>query len=279
VVALDRRCSESLQYCGEDFRTASLFLRRVAPALAAGPRPAHAPLVAGFRAVAVLLANRPGLRVSLTDSPEGERLRAHFSHRIWGIPHTRIAQGVLVLPHEEGRYVQGRSRRAVRTGINKARAAGITCRALDHVEERRAAADHLRARVPFMSNWDDELFSRPGDSWWAAFALSGEPVTIAQISVDREWALLQSFSSTDRPSRYLLHTELVEMLVRANVRYLATEGPMAPLLEPTLQYWQSLLGYRIFNLALCGTRLDPEQPEPAPQVAADRGSEPALATH
>jgi hypothetical protein len=247
-----------------------LFLRRVAPAGAGATRPTGVPLLAGFRAAVLLLASLPKLRVSLTDSPAGERLRGHFSHRIWGIPHTRMAQGVLLLPKEEGQYVRGRSRHAVRTGINKARAAGITCRPLDDVEERRAAAWSLRARVPFMSEWGDDLFSLKEDAWWAAFSSSGEPVTIAQMTVDREWALLQSFGSTDRASRYLLHTELVETLARANVCYLATEGPMAPLLEPTLQYWQHLLGYRIVNLSLYREPLAAERSELGADMAAER---------
>jgi hypothetical protein len=220
-----------------------------------------------MRATALLLASLPKLRVSLTDSPAGERLRGHFSHRIWGIPHTRVAQGVLVLPEEEGRYVRGRSRRAVRTGINKARAAGITCRPLDGVEERRAAAQCLR---PSMSEWGDDPFSLPGDAWRAAFAPSGESVAIAQMTVDREWALLQMFVSTDRASRYLLHTDLVETLVGAKVRHLAVSTTMAPLLEPTLQYWQGLLGYQITNLSLSRTALPAQERELAADVDADR---------
>jgi hypothetical protein len=197
---------------------------------------------------------------------------------MWGIPHARIAQGVLVLPTEEGRYVRGRSRHAVRTGINKARAAGITCQQLDDVEQRRAAAWSLRARVPGMWERPDDCFCLPGDTWWAAFAPGGEPVTIAQVTLDREWAVLRTFVSRDRASRYLLHTELIEMLVGANVRYLAIDGPMAPLLEPSLQYWQRLLGYRVFNLELSRVRVDRAPARPAVEVSAADDSERVLTT-
>jgi hypothetical protein len=249
---------DSLQYGGEDLCAASLFLQKVVPGGAADGRSARVPLLAGMRATARLLTSLPKLHVSLSDSPAGERLHSHFSHRICGIRHARLAQGVLVLPEEEGLYVRGRSRRALRTGINKARAAGITCRPLDEVDERRAAAWSLRARVPGMWERADGLLCLPGDAWWAAFAPDGEPVTIAHMAVDRELALLQTFVSTDRASRYLLHTELVERLARANVRYLAVDGPMAPMLESTLQYWQHLLGYQVFNLALSRTPLPAE---------------------
>jgi hypothetical protein len=71
--------------------------------------------------------------------------------------------------------------------------------------------------------------------------------------------LLQSFASAHRASRYLLHTELVEALAQANVRYLATGAPMAPMLEPSLQYWQHVLGYSVVTVALRRTRLQAEQ--------------------
>ncbi len=241
---------DSLQYGGEDFAAASLFLRRVVPG--ANTLAARTSLLSGMSATARLLLSLPRLHVSLTDSPVGERLLSHFNHRIGGIRHARIAQGVLVLPDEEGRYLRGRSRQAVRTGIHKTRAAGIECRVLGEVRERSVAARQLGAFAPGISE-QDELFSRVGDVWCAAITPGGNPLTLAQVAVNREWALLESFVSTHRASRYLLHTELVEMLVRAKVRYLVVKGPMAPLLEPSLQYWQRLLGYRVFNLSLSST--------------------------
>jgi hypothetical protein len=257
---------DSRQYGGETFCTASLFLRRVVPGGDASAGPVRMPLLAGIGATALLLASLPKLRVSLTDSPAGARLRDHFRHRIWGIQHSRLAQGVMVLPEQEGRYLRGRSRQAVRTNMHKAQAAGIECRPLNDVEERRTAAQCLR---PGMSEWGDDLFSLPGDAWRAAFAPSGEPVAFSQMTVDREWTLLQTFVSTDRASRYLLHTDLVETLVRARARYVAVNAPMAPLLEPRLQYWQRLLGYQVANLSLSRTPLPVEALELAADVDPD----------
>ncbi|HLL92030.1 MAG TPA: hypothetical protein VK252_03750 [Solirubrobacteraceae bacterium] len=249
---------------------ASLFLQRVVPGAFTGAPPQRVSLLGGARATALLLTDLPKLRVSLTDSPAGQRLHAHFSHRMWGIRHSCLAQGVLVLPTEQGSYLQGRSRHALRTGINKAQAAGITCRQLDDKEERRAAAWSLRTRMPWMWQRADERVCPPGDAWWAAFVAGGEPVAMAQMTIDREWALLRTFVSTHRASRYLLHTELVGWLARTNVRYLATHSPMAPMLEPALQYWQRLLGYRIFNLTLSRMPL-PAESELAGEAHAREG--------
>ncbi len=238
---------DSLQYGGGNFATASLFLRKVVPNADAHGRSLPVSLLPGLKATAMLLAGLPKLSVSLTDSPAGERLRHHFGDRIWGIRHSRLAQGVLTLPQDRGAYLRGRSRQAVRTSMRKARAAGIVCRSLDGLEERRRVAGQV---VPGMLEWHDDLFLLPGDHWRAAFAPSGEPVAVAQVTVDREWALLKGLVSTDHVSRYLLHTDLVEALVGAKARYLVVDGPMAPLLEPALQYWQRLLGYRVASLSV-----------------------------
>jgi hypothetical protein len=158
-----------------------------------------------------------------------------------------VAQGVLVLPECEGLYLRGRSRQAVRTGMRRARAEGITCRALYDVEERHAVLQHLDMT---MSEWDEGSLSLTGDVWRAAFSADGVPVAVARMTVDVELALLQTFVSSHLASRYLLHTELVETLISAGARYLAVNAPMAPLMEPALQYWQRLLGYQIANLSL-----------------------------
>jgi hypothetical protein len=249
---LPRPPIDPFQYGGERFLAASRLLQRIGPGQADADVDRSVPVAlrAGIAAAVRLPVSLPRLRVSLSDSPAGRRLRAHFRHRMWGIPHTRLAQGVLTLPAEEGSYIRGRSRQAVRTSINKARAAGIVCRPLSGVETRRGVTEPLRARLPLVSEARDELLALPGDMWFAAFAISGEPVTIARVSVDTEWAVLKSFASIERPSRYLLHTELVETLVRMNVGYLAVDAPMAPLLEPNVQYWQRLLGYQVVNLSL-----------------------------
>jgi hypothetical protein len=257
---------DSVQYGGGDFATASLFLRRVVPGADANGRSLPVSMLPGLKATAMLLGTLPKLPVSLSDSPPGERLRRHFDDRIWGIRHSRLAQGVLELPEQQGLYLRGRSRQAVRTSVRKALAAGIVCRALDGLEERRAAAGCV---VPGMSEWEDDLFLLPGDLWRAAFTPSGEPVAIAHVTVDCEWALLKGLVSSDHISRYLLHTDLVEELVGERVRHLLVDGPMAPLLAPALQYWQRLLGYRVASLSVrrrplsaggCWSAADPPRP-------------------
>ena len=241
------RRRDPFQYGGEVFLEASRFLQRVVPGASHSQAPERVSPVAGARATCGLIRGLPRIEVRLTGEPAGERLSAHFGHRLWGIRHARVAQGVLVLPAEPGRYARGRSRQAVRTNMRKARAAGIACRPLDSAWTQRATWQGLGRRV---DTADEDRFAIPGDRWWGAFAPDGGPVAFAQVTVDREIALLQTLASLDRPTRYLLHTQVVEALVGANVRYLVASAPMAPLLEPALQYWQRLLGYQIANLSV-----------------------------
>ena len=249
---------DSLQYGGDVFRTASSFLSRAVPGPAeAGPPPESVHPVTGLTATLLLLWRLPRVSVSLSDSPAGRRLRRHFDHRMWGVRHSRIAQGVQVLPRQQARYLRGRSRQALRTNIRRARAEGITCRSLEQLGERRTAALHLRRRMPEVCEWSDDLFRMPGDVWWAACDRRGRTVALAHVTVDRECALLQSFVSSHRASRYMLHAALVDMLVARDVRYLVVSGPMAPLLDPSLQYWQRLLGFDVAHVVVKRVRVAP----------------------
>ena len=194
----------------------------------------------------MLLARLPRLRVTLTDGPAGRRIAEHLEHRVWGVPHSRLAQGVLALPADTTTYMRGRHRQAVRTNTRRAREAGVRCRELVDEAQRRHVAHRLRSRMPAPP---EDGYDRPGDLWLAAFDPDGEPLAIAVATVDREWALLQSLASTDRDARTLLHTDLVARLIAAGVGHLAVNGPTAPMLDPRIQYWQRLLGYRVCNLA------------------------------
>jgi hypothetical protein len=265
------RSRDSTQYGGEVFRNASAFLRAV-PAVRAGPADRGERSVsmhAGLRATVALLTKLPTLTVRLTDDPAGDRLRAHFDDRRWGILHCRLAQGVLVLPEQHSHYLRGRSRQALRTNIRKARSCGIRCQRLEHLAQRRAATLHLRERASDRLRWPDELFCLAGDMWWAAYDRRGTAVALAQVTVDRDWALLQSFVSAHRAGRYLLHSWIVEELIAANVRHLAVNASMAPLLEPSLQYWQHLLGFGVANLSVRARPLPAEALAPVPHAERD----------
>jgi hypothetical protein len=259
---------------GWSLRVALAILRRVAPSAAscdplesvepvspqdAGPRmrksaEQQVPILRGALACIQLLLGLPCFRVSLTDTTAGRRIDAHLRRRTWGIPHTRIAQAIFELPHSEGGHLRGRSRQAVRTNRRRALASGIVCLQLIDGDVRRCAVQALSERLEHMCGWPMERFCEPGDIWWAAFDATGVPVAVAALTVDREWALWQVMGSTDRSARYLLHSEIVETLRRSGVRYLTVSGPMAPMLESSLQYWQQRLGYSVANLTLPSRR-------------------------
>jgi hypothetical protein len=68
--------------------------------------------------------------------------------------------------------------------------------------------------------------------------------------------LIRLFASTDHPAsspaRFALHSAVVEH-VRANGgEYLLVEGKSSLFLDPGLQYFQHLTGYRLMNVRLEG---------------------------
>jgi hypothetical protein len=237
------------------------------------PERSPAPLPVGAGATVLLLSFLPKLTVRLSEAPAGRRLRAHLDDRQWGILHSRLAQGVLELPQSHACYLRGRSRQALRTNMRRAQQAGIACRSLDHVAERRAATLHLRDRIEDRLQWADELFCLPGDWWWSAYNRRREAVALVQVTVDREWAMLQSFVSNDQASRYLLHSELVKTLIAAQVRYLVVNAATAPLLEPPVQYWQQLLGFRVANLSVRAAPIPDDDRAALPAPAIEHPSE------
>jgi hypothetical protein len=265
--------ASAVQYGGELFDAASAFARLLCGdlrrhALAGGPH------TAGALALVALLLRLPCLHVWLTEAPAGRRIRAHMCHRSWGVPHARIAQGVLALrAADEAETLRGRPRHALRTNNNRARAAGVRCQQLASAEERRRAAVHLGERIPHMRGWTLDRFAQPGDRWWGAHSPSGTPIGLAQVTVDREWALLHSFAASDHAARSLLHTTLAVALGNAGVRYLVTDAPIALRLTPKLQYWQRLVGYQVTHLAVHRAPLVPLA-APLPALPA-RLAEPA----
>ncbi len=242
---------QQLQYGGATFAAASACLRRLKPHGEPREPVELRALVRGLAASVVVLWGLPRMRVSLTPTPAGEELRRHLSARVWGVPLHRIAQGVLEVPASEADYLRGRRhRRALRNNVRRALAAKIVCRPLASVHERRLITERLQARAPHFRDWDLRSFGRPGDQWWGAFDSADSPIGLAHVTVDRDWALLQSLICTDRATRYLLHARVVGALATAGVRYLCTNSRNSLLLAPNLQYFQHLLGYRAAHLSI-----------------------------
>jgi hypothetical protein len=126
----------------------------------------------------------------------------------------------------------------------------VTCA---EVESKTDRARLMRWLIPLMADvegWTDVLPPAIDARWWVARSADGEPVAVAILVVDSEWALLSLLKSTEHAARYLLHTEVALSLGRAGVRYLLTDSPMVLRLDPNVRFFQRMLGYQVAHLVL-----------------------------
>ncbi len=196
-----------------------------------------------------VMTSLPRLSVTLTSSPNGREIDRQLSLRRWGVPKNRIAQAVMPVPASEEAYLRD-GHRIVRRQVRRARAAGVSCEVLRGEGERAGVRRSLAPRMPGLNGWLDVL-PYPSDAcWWVARSANGDPIGLAVVVADSDWALLRILLSKDHPARYLLHTEIALALGRTGVRYLMTSSPMVPRMEPNVRYFQWMLGYQVAHLVV-----------------------------
>lgn len=200
----------------------------------------------GARAALEIVLRAPQMPVELTGSPSGQHIRDYLLARRRGVRTHLYAQTILRIPPAGAPLLKGRSFRATRTNVTRARREGITCRELPAAE---------RPRVLRELDHPASLAGRTFDRWWVAEGPDRSPAGIALATVDREWGLLNWLIAPRYTARYLLHTHMVEALQTTGVRYLATRTPMALLQSPGMLYLQARLGYEIVRLRVAPERL------------------------
>jgi hypothetical protein len=234
-----------VQYGGDELEQACELvehLRGGAPAL-------RAVRLDAVRALWSVMSSLPRHSVTLTRSSNGREIERHLGIRRWGVRKNRIAQGVLPVPASEQEYLR-RGHRLVRRQVGRARAAGVTCEVLGSDGERVSVRRWLSPRIAGLDGWLDDL-PHPSDAcWWVARSADGDPLALAIVAEDSDWALLEILLSTDHAARYLLHTEVLSSLARAGVRYQLTISPPVPRMDPNLRYFQRMLGYRVAHLVV-----------------------------
>jgi hypothetical protein len=205
-----------------------------------------------------LIRSLPSLVVPMSevDLPVAERLQP--SQRLPGMRGLRLCQAVLPLEATQKKYLTGKSRQALRTNLSRARELGITCAVVDTEDDKRALVQAMAKGQREFHIRDEEMFRFPQDvTWMEARSGDGEQIAMALISQSSRYGLLiRLFARTDHhassQARFALHSAVVEH-VRANGgEYLLVEGKGPLLLEPGIQYFQHLNGYRLMNVRLEG---------------------------
>lgn len=215
------------------------------------------------RAVQTLTAvyRLPVVDASPSDSTDGRAVEAGLRRRSrLGRALVRGATGVIRVPSTVAEFERGASRRSMRKQANGAVRAGVQCIRVDDPDRRQALLIHANAfeqahpREEYRTDSPDNRDLLDLGSWFAACSAAGEPLVLAVIAVDGEWALLKylrvvSADPDASAARYLLVRQVVEELTRRRVRFLTTN--MSPVrLAPGLRVFQDRLGFTLVRVRL-----------------------------
>jgi hypothetical protein len=203
-----------------------------------------------------LLLRTPRESVVLSGSLGGQALAGYLNNRRLGIPRNRLWRGVLFLPDDHADYLHGRSRRALRNNLQRAKAAGVTCEVVKGDSRGDELAAVLRRHYADASETDlDTAFNefRPRitgieKTVMAARDRDGETVAILAVTIDEEGCIIHLALAACHQARWALHDYLVQTLILRGVRYLLAgdDGPFGALAySPNIQHYQRLLGYEL----------------------------------
>lgn len=278
--------------CGTALEVAAGYVTAVRSAPDRAARCRAAASVRGAAAITALLRSLPAVSAPFSSSPAGAELRCWFrpDRRL---PTGRVPVAVLTLPDTQAEYLRGRPRQALRTNVQRATSAGVTCTSTPSAQEIRDGVARIASRRGQEPAAMVIPRPRPGldRSFSLAYDAAGDPVALSEIIVDVSWAGLAVLVTVpDGPAvRYLMHTHTVAELIRREVSTLTVGGSML-LTSAGTRYFQRRTGYVPVWLRLDGVATerrvrtgrsdgDPQEqqaPIPGRQVAStSRKREPA----
>jgi hypothetical protein len=210
-------------------------------------------MVPQARHLLVYVRGLPVLDLDLSNSWAGHTIASSLSRRIGLVPAT-TAVAVLELPGRPADYLVGRSRQAVRTGVNQARREGLSVVRVTDDEERRARALEL-AEGKVTPDYGATLRTwavAPTDESWFVVDADGHTLACAILAVDgwvaRLGALITGNGDGKSSARYLLSAHVFADLIACGVSHVIAEGAL--FLPPGLLHFQRLLGFRPMNVTL-----------------------------
>jgi hypothetical protein len=211
--------------------------REYAAAFGVVRRPADACSALAFiRSLPVVAANT-------TDSPAGRWVQERIAPDSW-IRKLGIARAVLEIPRSTDDYLRGRRKQAMRTNLRHAAKLGSTVR----VASLKEAADLDTER---RRRGQRTIAGRPGQALLLICSPDGTLRGFSVVTVDREWAHLDSFVGLGPrheflAARYLLQLHVVDYVRGRDVRFLHAGSALA--VNSSVQYFQYLVGYDPVNV-------------------------------
>jgi hypothetical protein len=201
------------------------------------------------------IRNLPVVRVPRpSDRPGGRALRAVLDlHGPLRTPARWWGSAMLAVPADPSEHLEGPHAQTLRRKIRAAERQGISCRPVQRAEriallERANLVEqtHYDAQYRVSMPRNDDLLEH--DLWIVAEDGAGEPLLLAVIPVDGEFATLRYFRTLGAGdlqslSRYLATHALVVELSKQGVRWLVDTAPPGAQTNG-VRHFQRMVGFR-----------------------------------
>jgi O-antigen/teichoic acid export membrane protein len=212
----------------------------------------------GIRKLPVVRAARPSGR------PGGRAVREVIDLRgPYGVPARWWGSAALAVPAEASEYVEGAHAQTLRRKMRAAQRHGISCRRVQ-ADERvsllaRANAveqTHRDEQYRVLTPHNDDLLEH--DLWLVAEDGAGEPLLLAVIPVDGEFATLRYFRTLGAGelyslSRYLATHAVVVELSKRKVRWLLDTAPSGGQTNG-VRHFQRMVGFSYVRMVRAASR-------------------------
>jgi O-antigen/teichoic acid export membrane protein len=215
----------------------------------------------GIRHLPVVRAARP------SDQPGGRAVREILDLRgPYGIPARWWGSAALGVPADASEHLEGAHAQTLRRKMRAAQRRGISCGPVQPAERigllaRANAAErvHRDEQYRVLAPHNDDLLEH--DLWMVAEDGAGEPLLLAVIPVDGEFATLRYFRTLDAGevyslSRYLASHAVVIELSKRKVRWLLDTAPSGGQTNG-VRHFQRMVGFRYVRVARPASRSMP----------------------
>lgn len=212
-------------------------------------------LLRSFLPVYRIWASSPRITVRVSSSTDGRLVASRLAYRLRGRWVGRPLMSVIELPESIDDYLSGESAKARRGNLNRATKLGLTHAALPAGPRANEIYARCNNNRDLVADGVDKAVAAPGTVSVMAVDKDGEAIAVGVAVVDREDAYLSHLVAIlgreeTLPARWLVHTEIVRVLIERGVRRFWSEGPLVTAMGN--QTFQLRLGYVFARVRVIG---------------------------
>jgi hypothetical protein len=213
-------------------------------------------LLRSSRSIYRVWAASPRVTVQVSSSTDGQLIASRLAYRLRGRWVARPLMSVIELPESIEDYLSGETAKSRRQNLNRANKLGITHAALPAGPRANEIYAHCNKNRDLVADGVDTAVAARGTVSMMAVDSDGEAVAVGVAVVDREDAYLShlvAIAGRDEtlPARWVIHTEILRVLIERGVRRMWSEGPLVTSMGN--QMFQRRLGYAFARVRVIGT--------------------------